>query len=123
MTVNPSAEVLSPRSVGGASTAIPRNLIRRFRCGSSRSKPFPVPDSRPLYEMIDKPWRTGASFRSAAIPKRGAAPRVSLRGARWQPAQSIDARLRGSYTLRTAAAALALVLAGTLLIAGVLLPR
>jgi len=37
-----------------------------------------------------------------------------------QPAQSIDAYLRGSYTLRTGAAALALVLAATLLIACVL---
>jgi len=122
MTVNPSAEVYLLDPFGRVlSTAIPRNRIRRV---SVRLEPIEAflqfPDSRPLYG--DDPTSLGARrvFSVAAIQSGGRFQGYLYVVLGGQPAQSIDARLRGSYTLRTAAAALALVLAGTLLIAGVL---
>jgi two-component system OmpR family sensor kinase len=122
MTVNPSAEVYLLDPLGRViSTAIPRNRMRRV---SVQLDPIRIflqnPDRRPLYG--DDPTSAAARrvFSVAAI-QSGA----SLQGYLYvvlggQPAQSIDAYLRGSYTLRTGAAALALVLAATLLIACVL---
>jgi len=122
MTVNPSAEVYLLDPFGRVlSTAIPRNRIRRV---SVRLEPIEAflqfPDSRPLYG--DDPTSLGARrvFSVAAIRSGGRLQGYLYVVLGGQPAQSIDARLRGSYTLRTAAAALVLVLAGTLLIAGVL---
>jgi two-component system OmpR family sensor kinase len=122
MTVNPSAEVyLLDPSGRVLSTAIPRNRILR---DSVRLEPIRtflrLSDRRPLYG--DDPTSVAARrvFSVAAI-RSG----ESLQGYLYvvlggQPAQSIDADLRGSYTLRTGAAALALVLAATLLISAVL---
>jgi two-component system OmpR family sensor kinase len=122
MTVNPSAEVYLLDPAGRVlSTAIPRNRIRR---ASVRLEPIQAflrfPDSRPMYG--DDPTSLSARrvFSVAVIQSGGRLQGYLYVVLGGQPAQSIDARLRGSYSLRTAAAALALVLAGTLLIAGVL---
>lgn len=122
MTVNPSAEVYLLDPFGRVlSTAIPRSRIRR---ASVRLEPIEAflrfPDSRPLYG--DDPTNLPARrvFSVAAIQRGGRVQGYLYVVLGGQPAQSIAARLRGSYTLRTAAAALGLVLAGTLLIAGVL---
>src|SRR5437016_2723856 len=122
MTVNPSAEVYLLDPFGRVlSTAIPRNRIRR---ASVRLEPIQAflrfPDSRPLYG--DDPTSLAARrvFSVAAIQSGGRLQGYLYVVLGGQPAQSIDARLRGSYALRTAAVALVLVLAGTLLIAGVL---
>jgi two-component system OmpR family sensor kinase len=122
MTVNPSAEVYLLDPFGRVlSTAIPRNRVRRDSVRLDPIRTFlRFPDRRPLYG--DDPTSVAAQrvFSVAAIQSEG-----SLQGYLYvvlggQPAQSIDAHLRGSYTFRTGAAALALVLAATLLIAGVL---
>src|SRR5258708_31014939 len=122
MTVNPSAEVYLLDLLGRVlSTAIPRNRILRVSVRLDPIRTFlQYPDRRPLYG--DDPTSAAALrvFSVAAIPSG-----ASLQGYLYvvlggQPAQSIDAHLRGSYTLRTGAAALALVLAATLLIACVL---
>src|SRR5207244_4166431 len=125
MTVNPSAEVYLLDPFGRVlSTAIPRNRIRR---ASVRLEPIQAflrfPDSRPLYG--DDPTSLAARrvFSVAAIQSGGRLQGYLYVVLGGQPAQSIDARLRGSYTLRTAAAALVLVLAGTLQIGGGLLLR
>jgi signal transduction histidine kinase len=122
MTVNPSAEVYLLDPFGRVlSTAIPRNRIRRV---SVRLEPIEAflqfPDSRPLYGDDPTSLRARRVFSVAAIQSGGRLQGYLYVVLGGQPAQSIDARLRGSYTLRTAAAALALVLAGTLMIAGVL---
>jgi two-component system OmpR family sensor kinase len=122
MTVNPSAEVyLLDPSGRLLSTAIPRNRIRR---ASVRLEPIEAflrfPDSRPIYG--DDPTSLSARrvFSVAAIRSGGRIQGYLYVVLGGQPAQSIAARLRGSYTLRTATVALTLVLAATLLVAGVL---
>ena len=122
MTVNPSAEVyLLDPSGRLLSTAIPRNRIRRV---SVRLEPIEAflrfPDSRPMYGDDPTSLSVRRVFSVAAIRSEGRIQGYLYVVLGGQPAQSIDARLRGSYTLRTAAVALGLVLAGTLLIAGVL---
>lgn len=122
MTVNPSAELyLLDPSGRLLSTAIPRNRIRRVTVSLDPIRTFLwSPDTRPLYG--DDPTSLDARRVFSVAPIQGNGQiqgylYVVLGG---QPAQSINVRLRGSYTLRTAAAALALVLAATLVISGVL---
>jgi len=122
MTVNPSAEVyLLDPSGRLLSTAIPRNRIRRVTVSLEPIRTFlRLPDTRPLYG--DDPTSLDARrvFSVAAIQSEGQIQGYLYVVLGGQPAQSINTRLRGSYSLRTAATALALVLAATLLISGVL---
>jgi two-component system, OmpR family, sensor kinase len=122
MTVNPSAEVyLLDPSGRLLSTAIPRNRIRRARVSLEPIRTFlKFPDTRPLYG--DDPTSPDARrvFSVAAMQSNRQIQGYLYVVLGGQPAQSISARLRGSYSLRSAAAALALVLAATLLISGVL---
>jgi len=122
MTVNPSAELyLLDPSGHVLSTAIPRNRIRRDSVRLDPIRTFlRFSDRRPLYG--DDPTSVAARRVFSVAPIQSGR---SLQGYLYvvlggQPAQSIDAHLRGSYTLRTGALALALVLATTLLIAAVL---
>jgi two-component system OmpR family sensor kinase len=122
MTVNPSAELyLLDPSGHVLSTAIPRNRMRRDSVRLDPIRTFlQFSDRRPLYG--DDPTSAAAQRVFSVAPIQSGR---SLQGYLYvvlggQPARSIAAHLRGSYTLRTGALALALVLAATLLIAGVL---
>jgi two-component system, OmpR family, sensor kinase len=122
MTVNPSAEVYLLDPFGRVlSTAIAPNRIRQV---SVRLEPIEAflrfPERRPLYGDDPTSLHARRVFSVAAIQSGGQLQGYLYVVLGGQPAQSIDAQLRGSYTLRAASAALAVVLAGTLLIAGVL---
>ena len=122
MTVNPSAEVYLLDSSGRLlDTAIPRNRIRRATVSLEPIRTFlRLPDTRPLYGDDPTSLDTRRVFSVAAIQSEGQIQGYLYVVLGGQPAQSINTRLRGSYTLRTAAMALALVLTATLLISGVL---
>ena len=122
MTVNPSTEVYLLDPQGRViSTLVPHDRVRRF---AVRLEPILTflrsPERRPLY--ADDPASTDAQrvFSAAAIDHGGALEGYLYVVLGGQKAQSIAARLRGSYTLRTASWALALVIIATLLIAAVL---
>jgi signal transduction histidine kinase len=122
MTVNPTAEVYLLDTFGRLlSTAIPRNRIRRVSVQLDPIRTFlQFPDRRPLYG--DDPTSLNARhvFSVSTIQSEGQLQGYLYVVLGGQPAQSVGARLRGSYALRTAAGALALVLPATLLIATVL---
>ena len=122
MTVNPSTEVylLDP---GGhvMSTLVPHDRVRRLTVRLDPIHTFlRSPERRPLYG--DDPASADAQrvFSVAAIDRGGGLQGYLYVVLGGQKTQSIAARLRGSYTLRTASSALALVIVATLLVAAVL---
>ena len=123
MTVNPSAEVylLDPSGRAAQHGDTPQPHSTGF--GEARADPdlSPVPGhAGHCMEMIRQAWLRGASFRSRPSKAGDRSKDIST----WCSVGSQRNRSTRVYgevtTLRTAAAALALVLAATLLIAGVL---
>ena len=122
MTVNPSTEVYLLDPQGRViSTLVPHDRVRRLAVQLEPIRTFlGSPERRPLYG--DDPASTDASrvFSVAAINRGGGLQGYLYVVLGGQKAQSIAARLRGSYTLRSASSALALVIGATLLIAAFL---
>lgn len=122
MTVNPSTEVYLLSPLGRVlSSLVPSERIRRravdlkpIQLFLNNAKSGPIYGDDPASEAAQR------VFSVAAIERHGQLQGylyVILGGAR---AQSIAAQLRGSYSLRTATMALILVVAATLLVAGLL---
>ena len=122
MTVNPSTEVylLDPRG-RVLSTLMPHDRVRRLAVGLEPIQTYlRSPERRPLYG--DDPTSMDAKrvFSVAAIDHGGEIQGYLYVVLGGQKVQTIAARLRESYTLRTASSALALVIFATLLFAAVL---
>ena len=103
------------------STLVPHDRVRRLTVRLDPIHTFlRSPERRPLYG--DDPASADAQrvFSVAAIDRGGGLQGYLYVVLGGQKTQSIAARLRGSYTLRTASSALALVIVATLLVAAVL---
>ena len=120
MTVNPSTEVYLLNPQGHLLTSlVPISRVRRRQVDLRPIQSFlQFPDQRPVYG--DDPASTNARrvFSVWPIESHGRVEGYLYVVLGGQPAQSIAARISGSYVLRTATITLLMILGAALLVAG-----
>jgi signal transduction histidine kinase len=120
MTVNPSAEVyLLDRAGGVLGTVVQHERVVRSRIDLAPIRRFlAAPELRPVYGDDPSSLEGRRVFSVAEVRDRGVLDGYLYVVLGGQPERSIAQRLRGSYALRAAGGALALLIVAALTVAG-----